>query len=217
MKETADTTGRFPALDELGTQFLRVARAGSLSRRRLRLRRVALALAVALAVVPGGFALAEDDGSEAGAAGEANWVQAIPERFLEPAFLAERTRSMKPLLNHPEVASRLEAMGYEAVGDITASDIAQLDARAFVADVRAAIDAAQEELGKHPNPNGDNVIGSGVDPAFVQECRANPHVDENWCGIELAKADGKLAPGRYTDAELQAAVRAAGYEWSPSD
>jgi len=28
-------------------------------------------------------------------------------------------------------------------------------------------------------------------------------------------ADGKLAPGSYTDAELQAAVKAAGYEWTP--
>jgi len=60
-----------------------------------------------------------------------------------------------------------------------------------------------------------NTISSAPPPEpLVEECRANPNA-EGSCGIALAMADGKLAPGTYTDEELQKAVRDAGYEWSP--
>jgi hypothetical protein len=60
-----------------------------------------------------------------------------------------------------------------------------------------------------------NTISSAPPPQpLVDECRANPNAESN-CGIALAMADGKLAPGTYTDEELQAAVKAAGYRWSP--
>jgi hypothetical protein len=215
MKETADATGRFPALDELGAEFLRVARAESLPRRRFRLRRVALALAVTLVVVPAGLALAQEDGSDSGtAAGDSS--QARPEDFLDPPFFDAR---VKPLLNEPGVASRLEAMGYEGASSMSEGDFAELDAAAFLADLRAALDARIDYLREHPSEVNDvNVIGAGFSTEFVRECRANPNYDPHgWCGIELAEADGKLPPGRYTDAELQAAVRAAGYDWIPSD
>lgn len=107
-------------------------------------------------------------------------------------------------------------MGYEGVGEMDPSDYAQLDT-AFFADLYAAMDAVREYYREHPDEVKDvNVINGGLPSILVEKCRANPNAD-NSCGIALAADDGKLPSGRYTDAELQAAVRAAGYEWSPSD
>jgi hypothetical protein len=58
------------------------------------------------------------------------------------------------------------------------------------------------------------MIGSAPPPdQLIEQCRANPNGDV--CGVVLAMADGKLAPGQYSDQELEAEVKAAGYEWSP--
>jgi hypothetical protein len=202
MRETAETTHRFPALDELGAEFLRVARAESRSRRRLRLRRLAVALAVTLIAVPAGFALAEDGGSDPGPV-----TRPIPEGYLDPPFFSAR---VKPLLNEPGVASRLEAMGYEGVSSMSEDEFAELDAASFLPDLRAALDAS------HGAPNEVNVIEGELPPLLTAECRIDPSYDPA-CGIALAAADGKLPSGSYTDAQLQDAVRAAGYEWSPSE
>jgi hypothetical protein len=150
MREIADTTGRFSALDELGAEFLRVARADSHPRRRLRLRRVVLALAVALIVVPAGFAFAEEDESDAGAAAR----RPTPEDILNSPLFSGR---IKLLLNEPAIAERLEAMGYEGVGSMGESDFAELDAATFLADLKAASDAYRNYLREHP------VTGEGLD------------------------------------------------------
>jgi hypothetical protein len=76
--------------------------------------------------------------------------------------------------------------------------------------------ASHDDLNNDDLNNDDlNTIGSAPPPEnFVQECRADLKAEGD-CGIVLAMAEGKLAPGSYTDKELQAAVRAAGYDWSP--
>jgi hypothetical protein len=168
---------------------------------------------VTLVAVPAGLALAQEDGSDGGvAAGGPTQARPTPEDFLNTPLFSAR---IKPLLNEPEIAARLEAMGYEAVGEMGASDFAELDAAAFLADLGAAMDAWREHLREHPSEVNDvNVIDGGLAPVLTQECRANPNADD-LCGVALAAADGKLPSGTYTDAELQAAVRAAGYDWVP--
>jgi hypothetical protein len=213
MREIADTTRRFPVLDELGAEFLRVARADSLPRRRLRLRRVVLAMAVALIVVPAGFAVAEEGESDSGAPNDSA-VRPTPEDFLNSPLLSARIKS---LLNEPAIAERLEAMGYKAVDSMGPDDFAKLDAATFLANLNTATDDYRNYLQEHPAEVKDvNVIDGELAPILTQECRANPNAD-NLCGVALAADDGKLPSGRYTDAELQAAVRAAGYDWIPSD
>ena len=208
MSEIADTTRRFPALDELGVEFLRVERADSLPRRRLRLRQLVLAMAVALIVVPAGFALAEE-----GAPSDSVGPPTPDETLSSPLYSAR----IKLLLNDPAIAERLEAMGYEAVGSMSESDLAKLDAATFLADLNTAGDDYRTYLQEHPAEAKDvNVIGGELEPTLTQACRADPNAD-SLCGIALAAADGKLPSGHYTDAELQAAVRAAGYEWRPSE
>jgi hypothetical protein len=60
-----------------------------------------------------------------------------------------------------------------------------------------------------------NWIGSAPPPQrLIQECRADYNAESD-CGIVLSMADSKLTPGEYSDQELQAAVEAAGYSWSP--
>ena len=77
----------------------------------------------------------------------------------------------------------------------------------------AQIEALHQKALQHPEDK--NIIGGSFPPALVEQCRANPNSDD-LCGIALAADDGKLKPGTYTDAELQDAVRAAGYEWTPA-
>jgi hypothetical protein len=77
---------------------------------------------------------------------------------------------------------------------------------------------ARPELAELCSPeashNDLNSISSAPPPEqLIQACRADPKAHD--CGVVLAMVDGKLAPGSYTDEELQAAVRAAGYDWSP--
>lgn len=61
-----------------------------------------------------------------------------------------------------------------------------------------------------------NEIGTVAPPqVLTQRCRADDAAEPS-CGVVLAMADGNLAPGRYTDEELQAAVEAAGYQWKPA-
>jgi hypothetical protein len=77
----------------------------------------------------------------------------------------------------------------------------------------AQIEVLHQKALQHPEDK--NVIGASFPPALVEQCRANPNSDD-LCGIALAVDNGELKPGTYTDAELQDAVRAAGYEWTPA-
>jgi hypothetical protein len=168
MNPSSDTTTHFRALDALCDEFLRVARAASRERRRHRLQRIALALVVAVIVVPVGFALAQEGGSnETESTGEVQFTVTGP---LNPSQLP------------PGVTLR------PGIAELWSSK------------------ASHDDL---------NTIGSAPPPEnFVQECRADLKAEGD-CGIVLAMAEGKLAPGSYTDKELQAAVRAAGYDWNP--
>ncbi len=100
--------------------------------------------------------------------------------------------------NDPQIAARVGT---------TPIDISTLRQR------EAEIEALHQKAVEHPEDK--NVIGGPLPPALVEQCRANPNSDD-LCGIALAVDDGKLKPGTYTDAELQDAVRAAGYEWMPA-
>jgi hypothetical protein len=177
------------------------------------LRRVAVAVAVTLVAVPAGLALAQEDGSDGGVpAGEPIQARPTPEDFLNSPLYSAR---IKLLLNEPAIAERLEGMGYEAVDSMGPDDFARLDAATFLADLTTATDDYRNYLQEHPTEVKDvNVIDGELAPALTEECRANPNADD-LCGVALAAADGKLPSGTYTDAELQAAVRAAGYDWIP--
>jgi hypothetical protein len=192
MKAKPETASRFPALDALCEEFLRVARE-SPRPRRLHLRRVALALALTVIVVPVGLALAQD----------AEPTGAVP---------GNTTADVGPsavALSHPcEVRSELPP------GVTLRPELAELCATRIR---EARMNRLGVGLDPTQKPKDVAAIGSASPPAaLVQECRADPNA-EGLCGVVLAQADGKLPPGNYTDAQLQAAVRAAGYEWSPSD
>lgn len=69
------------------------------------------------------------------------------------------------------------------------------------------------ELWAAGEKDDQNVIGSAPPPErLLAVCRADASAEPS-CGVALAMADGKLKPGRYSDAELRAAVERAGYEW----
>jgi hypothetical protein len=183
------STGRFPVLDELGGEFERVAREDSVPRRRFHLRRTALAVAVALVVVPAGYALAQsagDTGTEGG----------------------DLTQTAVDLVrNDPQIAARV------GLTPIETNSLRQSELINILRQREAEIEALRQKALQHPEDK--NIIGGSLPPALVEQCRANPNSDD-LCGIALAVEDGKLKPGTYTDAELQDAVRAAGYEWTPA-
>lgn len=67
----------------------------------------------------------------------------------------------------------------------------------------------------HWGPDRNRIRGA-MPPRLVERCAADPDSYSD-CGLVQAVSDGAVPPGDYTDAELEAAVRAAGYEWHPGD
>lgn len=63
---------------------------------------------------------------------------------------------------------------------------------------------------KPSNPEGKNFVGEGQ-PNEQSLARCQKEERPEWCDVILAMAEGAIEPGYYTDAELSAALRAAGY------